>query len=337
MNRFQFAIKNEDLGITPVENLFINHYLPKAPGDFVKVYLLGLKFCFHNTEPLSNQVIAKTLDLLESDVVKAWNYWQEQGIIKIEQTGEETTISFLNIKEVILNQSNPPQNNSSSFSVQEFVNSRKNKKIREMHDTIEKMYGRPLSTVELKLYKEWMEEYSFSPEVIILLLEDCFNRGHSELAYIKQVALNWFNAGVKNPEDAEKYMLIHKEKWEKYYKIMSCLGFKRPPTQKEMELMNKWFFNYRMDLDIILEACSKTTSISQPNFRYIDKILTDWYHKEFTTLKQVKEEQESFPKKYVPKKTDKKRANNRLDMDHDYDMDHLEKKLLKRNRSDLSD
>lgn len=338
LNRFQFTIQNEDLGITPIENLFINHYLPKAPGDFVKVYLLGLKFCFHGIESISNQVIAKTLDLLESDVVKAWDYWQEQGIIKIEQIQEgETIISFLNIKEVVLNKSNSFQTDQPSSSVQEFVNSRKNKKIREMHDMIEKMYGRPLSSVELKLYKEWMDEYSFSPEVVILLLEDCFNRGHNEHAYIKQVALNWFNAGVKTPEDAEKYMLAYREKWEKYYKIMSALGFKRPPTQKEIELMNKWFSTYQMDLDIILEGCSKTTSISQPNFRYIDKILTDWHNKNFTTLQQIKEEKQTSQKKYSSKKYRKKTTNHKLDMDHDYDMDNLEKKLLKRNRSDISD
>ena len=87
MVQFQIGINNDDLGITPIENIFINHYLPKAPGDFVKVYLLGLKFCFQNApQHFSNEVIAKTLDILESDVVKAWQYWEKQGIIPVSYT-----------------------------------------------------------------------------------------------------------------------------------------------------------------------------------------------------------------------------------------------------------
>lgn len=338
LNRFQFTIQNEDLGTTSVENLFINHYLPKAPGDFVKVYLLGLKFCFHNDDSFSNEMIAKTLDLLESDVLKAWDYWQEQGIISIKEDNEKRTIiSFLSIKEVVLNKSSLAQAIPIKSSAQELVQSRKNKRIREMHNIIEKMYGRPLSPVEMKLYKEWMDDYSFTPEVIVLLLEDCFNRGHSEMAYIKQVALNWYNGGVKKPEDAEKYMMHHKEKWEKYYKIMSALGLKRPPTKKEVELMDKWFSTYQMGLEIILEGCSKTIAISQPNFSYIDKVLSDWHKKGFKTLDQVREEEPQTPRKKTSSKNSKKSTNTKLDMDHNYDMDRLEEKLLKRTRSDPND
>ena len=306
LNRFYLSLQNEDLGITPIENIFINHYLPKAPGDFVKVYLLGLKFCFNNIDSISNQVIAKTLDLIESDIVKAWQYWEEQGIIKIEkQTQGESAISFLNIKEVVLNKSSflptaPPKN-----TAQKLVDSRKDNNIKQMHNMIEQMYGRPLSSIEMTLYQQWVEEYSFTPEVIILMLEDCFNRGRKESAYLKQVALNWYDSGVKTPEDAEKYMVIHREKWEKYFKVMSFLSFKRPPTQKEEELMNKWFIKYNFDLDIVLEACAKTTAISQPNFRYIDKIITDWHSKGFTTIEQIQSEQPAPSKTYSKKNTTK--------------------------------
>ncbi len=337
MNKFYISMQNEDLGITPIENIFINHYLPKAPGDFVKVYLLGLKFCFNNTGSISNEVIAKTLDLLESDVVKAWNYWEKQGIVNIEKQGQgDNTIFFLNIKEVVLNKSSLLQSEQPKNTAEKLVESRKDNRIKEMHEIIEKMYGRPLSSIEMTLYQRWMSEYSFTPEVIILMLEDCFNRGRKESAYIKQVALNWYNSGVKTSEDAEKYMIIHREKWEKYFKVMSFLGFKRPPTQKEEELMDKWFAKFKLDLEIILEACAKTTAISQPNFRYIDKIISDWHSKGFTTIDQIRSEEPTSPKTYSNKRTQKK-INSKLDLDHNYDMDNLEKKLLKRNRSDISD
>jgi len=334
LNRFCLSLENEDLGVTPIENIFINHYLPRAPGDFVKVYLLGLKYCFNSSSSISNRVIAKTLDLLESDVVKAWTYWEDQNIIRIEHQDQgENLIHFLNIKEVVLNKSSSLSNKKPN-TADKIISSRKNKKIKDMHEVIEKMYGRPLSTSEILLYQQWMEDYSFTPELIVLMLEDCFNRGRKEMAYIKQVALNWFNAGVKTLKDAEKYMLSHKEKWEKYFKVMSFLGFKRPPTQKEEEIMDKWFDQLKLDLEVILEACGETAAISQPNFRYVDKIITDWHNKGLTTLDKIKAESTITPKKY--KRTPKK-STSKLDLDHNYDMDNLEKKLLKRNRGDLGD
>lgn len=34
--RFSFESGNDNLGITPVENAFINLYMPQAHGDYVK-------------------------------------------------------------------------------------------------------------------------------------------------------------------------------------------------------------------------------------------------------------------------------------------------------------
>src|SRR5699024_6595627 len=129
------------------------------------------------------------LDLLESDVIKAWNYWENQGIIR-RQAGPdgEDVISFLSIKEVILNKTSLLNKNEAKNSPKEIVASRKDNKVKEMHGIIEKMYGRPLSSMEMSLFHQWMTDYGFSPEVIILLLEDCFSRGRKESAYIKRVA-----------------------------------------------------------------------------------------------------------------------------------------------------
>ena len=61
MNRFEFINNNDDIGVTIVENIFINHFMPMARGDYVKVYLYGLK-CTQNpiSEMPSNKKIANT-------------------------------------------------------------------------------------------------------------------------------------------------------------------------------------------------------------------------------------------------------------------------------------
>ena len=62
---------------TGVENMFINEYMPMAPGEYVKVYLFALMYADIGEE-MSNRMIAKQLDIQEEDVLKAWNYWEHR-------------------------------------------------------------------------------------------------------------------------------------------------------------------------------------------------------------------------------------------------------------------
>ena len=43
---------------TPVENMFITEYMLRAPGDYVKVYIYGLRLCYHPVEGASVTTIA---------------------------------------------------------------------------------------------------------------------------------------------------------------------------------------------------------------------------------------------------------------------------------------
>ena len=76
-----FKSKAQDY--TPVSNIFIDKYMIRARGDFVKVYLLGLKYCMSGELGVSSSILASTLHLLETDVLNAWNYWNDEGVIKM--------------------------------------------------------------------------------------------------------------------------------------------------------------------------------------------------------------------------------------------------------------
>lgn len=51
---------------TDVENIFINEYMPAAPGDFVKVYLYGLLYS-QNDAPMSYDQMARQLSMSRKD------------------------------------------------------------------------------------------------------------------------------------------------------------------------------------------------------------------------------------------------------------------------------
>ena len=82
-----------DLGETPIENIFLNQYLQVATGNQLKVYLYCYKLAKDTSAnvDISDEEIAKALDLTESEVSECWNYWLDEGIIKRYTDAETQT------------------------------------------------------------------------------------------------------------------------------------------------------------------------------------------------------------------------------------------------------
>ncbi|MFY9214335.1 MAG: primosomal replication protein N, partial [Tissierellaceae bacterium] len=97
-----------DLGDTPIENIFINDYMPMANGTYVKVYLLGFKYAYDKDYKIdvNNKTIAKHLNIPLEDVLRAWDFWEEKGIVEKIYVDEEKSINykvkFLNLKQLYI-------------------------------------------------------------------------------------------------------------------------------------------------------------------------------------------------------------------------------------------
>ncbi|MDO5026540.1 MAG: hypothetical protein Q4E50_01775 [Tissierellia bacterium] len=73
-----------DLGFTPVENMFIHTYLSLANGNQIKVYLYALSQAYNtNGQGLTNENIAFEMGLTEGQVIDAWQFWIEQGLVQV--------------------------------------------------------------------------------------------------------------------------------------------------------------------------------------------------------------------------------------------------------------
>ena len=91
-----------------------------------------------------------------------------------------------------------------------------------------------------------------------------------------------------------------------------------------------------MPLDVILEACDKTSlTAEKPSLSYVDKILAKWHKAGITTLAGVKQADDDFAQKREAKDTPKPKAakNNRFinfdQRDNDYtQIERLERQDL---------
>ena len=70
-------------------------------------------------------------------------------------------------------------------------------------ETIEKEFGRTLSSMEVEIIKAWLDS-NISEELIREALKEAVFNGVSNLRYIDKILYDWGKAGIKTVEDVEK-------------------------------------------------------------------------------------------------------------------------------------
>ena len=81
---------------TTVSDIFIDQYMPKANGEFVKVYLYLLRATGSGAGIATISEIADHFSNTEADIIRALNYWASEGILQL-QTGADGQIIGVNL------------------------------------------------------------------------------------------------------------------------------------------------------------------------------------------------------------------------------------------------
>jgi len=81
---------------TTVSDIFIDQYMPKANGEFVKVYLYLLRATGSGAGIATISEIADHFSNTEADIIRALNYWVSEGILQV-QTGADGQIIGINL------------------------------------------------------------------------------------------------------------------------------------------------------------------------------------------------------------------------------------------------
>ena len=84
---------------------------------------------------------------------------------------------------------------------------------------------------------------------------------------MQSVAINWYEANIKTPEEAKAYS---KNFRKEYYSIMRAFGLNQNPAPVQEEYMKRWLETDGFDLALIIEACNRTiNAINKPSFRCV--------------------------------------------------------------------
>lgn len=273
MNYSKQKFKNYLLHDTAVENLFISDFAKKAPGDFVKVYLLALMHA-NAGEALDNMTLAKMLDLQYSDVLSAWDYWEEQGVIKRYETENEGEfdVEFLNLKDEFFGHGAAITAASSKSS--EASKMLEDNRLSKLYKDIEQATGRLLESKEPEAISTWLYNFEIDPSVILLGYKYCTkNKTSNRYRYVETVIKDWKKRGLESVGDIEEFLGDTDKRYAFYKTICKELGFLRNPTEPEKRMMDAWIDEYDFSQKEVLDACKKTTGISNPNFNYVNSVL----------------------------------------------------------------
>ena len=265
-------LENSDLSSlfsnTLIPDIFFSEYLSEASGDFIKVYLYMLFLSKYDKDIKIND-LSKKLVLPVKSIQDAVKYWEEKCLITKKNTGYIVN----SIQEIELHKLYKPK---TALSAEQLQKSAENQKRAKAIDFINNKYFSGLMPTtwypEIEL---WFKKYGFDEEVMIALFGYCFDMSALHKNYVQAVAEAWNKNNIKNFNDLDLYY----EKQEKLKIIAKTiskkLGLSRSLTQYEYAYIEKWVIDYGYSLDIIEIALKKTTSKANPNFDYLDKLLSD--------------------------------------------------------------
>lgn len=264
---------------TEIDNIFLNDYLPFAQPEFVVVYIYGLYICNSTSFDNSIESFAKTLNMSEEDVIGAFEYWEEQGLVQVLKTNP-VQITYIPLKNVLTSNKlfKPDKYTVFNQQAQEIF---KNK--------------RAISKHEYEEYYDFLERYHVEQEALLMIMKYCVETKKSAVGYnyILTVAKNWANEGITTTLQVEDRLKTFEDKNPEITEIFNAVGVKRAPYVEERALLNKWLNDFGFNLDVILYICKNIKKKSRFSFESVDSIITKYYEMKLLSIMEI----EDFEKK----------------------------------------
>ncbi len=265
---------------TNIPDIFFTEYLPEANGDFVKVYLYILFLSKYDKDIKVND-LCKKLGLSLKVIQDAIKYWEDQNVLVRKNTG----FVFNSLQELELHHLYKPRVSLSAEQIQKSAESQKRAKTIEYINN--KFFSGLMPTTWYPDIELWFKKYEFDDEVMIALFEYCFDKSALHRNYIQAVADAWSKNSVKSYNDLELYYSRQEKVNKVANMIIKKLNISRALSVYEFNYVEKWVVDFAFSFDIIEIALKRTTSKANFSFEYIDKLLTDWHDRKFTTPEQV--------------------------------------------------
>ena len=319
------SLKNSsETEVTVLSNRFIDNFMPRANGEFVKVYIYLLRVVSAAPSSFNLEDMADRLLCTDRDISRALKYWEAEKLISLTYTADQqlsgitllepgdagqlessvssegafsggTASAFasavgtdsVSVASGSAASAQTNANTASRLTPDRIKELKQNEEIRQLLYITEQYLCKTLTPTEIQKILYFYDELKMSADLIEYLVEYCVSRGRKSIRYIETVALAWFRDGVTTVEMAREASSRFSRD---YYTILKAMGISgRNPVENEISYIDTWRKTYGFDLELIQEACSRTVlTTGQPSFQYADKILSGWKKKNVHTLEDIR-------------------------------------------------
>ena len=272
-------------GTVAVPAEFIENHMVRANGSYVKVYLYALMLASQGAKAEQAQ-IAQSLNLLESDVKNAFDYWKNEGLLSYD--GDAIIIG---------SESNYSGGNKARVGAAEAARiMNEDEALKDMVALAQNILGKPLTSRDMETLYWMYDDLGLAPDAILMVLEYCASKDKRSVAYAEKVAVTWCERGINTIETIDAYIKAESERANYFYSLRKLFGISdRPLSKKEEEYLRKWNDEFGMDEDMVAlayEYCIMQTS--KLSFPYMDTILSNWRAKNIRTVEAAEKEHEQF-------------------------------------------
>ena len=181
-----------------------------------------------------------------------------------------------------------------------------------LYHEVERLFGRPLSDMDLQTLYTIYDGLALPAEVIFLLVNHKIHTVRRQkqnegalprMTQIKSEAAYWKRLGLDTVEAAEEYLRKQQQVDHREWAILSAVGVtnQRPAVERERDYIRSWV-ELAISDELIAMAYERTVyQKGQMNWPYMHKILLSWHQAGFRTPEQVKAGDKPAGKRPAPK------------------------------------
>ena len=254
---------------TTVSDIFIDQYMPKANGEFVKVYLYLLRATGSGAGIATISEIADHFSNTEADIIRALNYWASEGILQL-QSGADGQIMGINLCSLSVSGMQAAQSNiQSAVADNAAQNNLQNSVVNNaaqniLQNSVVNNAAQNISTVNTRMHDSVAEKLkSQTPD--------------KAASSQKEYTLDEIKEFRKNPDISELFFII-----ETY--------LKHTLSSTDTNMVLYWLDELHFSTDLVEYLVEYCITKGHSSLRYMNKVALGWADAGIKTVDQAKDD-----------------------------------------------
>lgn len=254
---------------TTVSDIFIDQYMPKANGEFVKVYLYLLRATGSGAGIATISEIADHFSNTEADIIRAINYWASEGILQL-QSGADGQIMGINLCSLSVSGMQAAQSNiQSAVADNAAQNNLQNSVVNNttqnsLQNDVVNNVAQNISTADIRMQDSVVEK----------LKSQTTDKAASSQ---KEYTLDEIKEFRKNPDISELFFII-----ETY--------LKHTLSSTDTNMVLYWLDELHFSTDLVEYLVEYCITKGHSSLRYMNKVALGWADAGIKTVDQAKDD-----------------------------------------------